>query len=166
MTRPCMIYRTKTGFRYPLSRDRGRQYKVKSGEMLRVCMTSDFFGGGGPMERRGLAPRISPSPFTSSKNLSLMCSPDFSAPFLHPFLWVDFCGKRIRTNRNPLQMQSFPICPYYAIRAHLCNKFRAVFLAFNIILTSAVVRNKQFFEQMICAYPLICALKIRILSPA
>ena len=37
------IYRTKAGFRYPLSRDRGGQYKVKSGEMLRVCMTSDFF---------------------------------------------------------------------------------------------------------------------------
>ena len=37
------IYRTKTGFRYPLSRDRSGQYKVKSGEMIRVCMTSDFF---------------------------------------------------------------------------------------------------------------------------
>ena len=37
------IYRTKAGFRYPLSKDRGGQYKVKSGEMLRVCMTSDFF---------------------------------------------------------------------------------------------------------------------------
>ena len=37
------IYRTKDGFRYPLSRDRRGQYKVKSGEMLRVCMTSDFF---------------------------------------------------------------------------------------------------------------------------
>ena len=37
------IYRTKAGFRYPLSRDRQGKYKVKSGEMLRVCMTSDFF---------------------------------------------------------------------------------------------------------------------------
>ena len=37
------IYRTKAGFRYPLSRDRSGQYKVKSGEMIRVCMTSDFF---------------------------------------------------------------------------------------------------------------------------
>ena len=37
------IYRTKAGFRYPLSRDRNGQYKVKSGEMLRVCMNSDFF---------------------------------------------------------------------------------------------------------------------------
>lgn len=37
------IYRTKAGFRYPLSRDRQGHYKVKSGEMLRVCMTSDFF---------------------------------------------------------------------------------------------------------------------------
>ncbi len=37
------IYRTKAGFRYPLSRDRQGNYKVKSGEMLRVCMTSDFF---------------------------------------------------------------------------------------------------------------------------
>lgn len=37
------IYRTKAGFRYPLSKDRAGNYKVKSGEMLRVCMTSDFF---------------------------------------------------------------------------------------------------------------------------
>lgn len=37
------IYRTKAGFRYPLSKERSGQYKVKSGEMLRVCMTSDFF---------------------------------------------------------------------------------------------------------------------------
>ena len=37
------IYRTKSGFRYPLSKDRAGQYKVKSGERLRVCMNSDFF---------------------------------------------------------------------------------------------------------------------------
>lgn len=37
------IYRTKAGFRYPLSKNKDGQYKVKSGEMLRVCMTSDFF---------------------------------------------------------------------------------------------------------------------------
>ncbi|MCB2360928.1 DUF5131 family protein [Clostridium estertheticum] len=37
------IYKTKTGFRYPLSKDRSGKYKVKSGEMIRVCMTSDFF---------------------------------------------------------------------------------------------------------------------------
>ena len=38
-----VVYRTKAGFRYPLSKDRSGQYKVQSGEMLRVCMTSDFF---------------------------------------------------------------------------------------------------------------------------
>ena len=37
------IYKTKAGFNYPLSKYRNGQYKVKSGEMLRVCMTSDFF---------------------------------------------------------------------------------------------------------------------------
>ena len=37
------IYRTKNGFRYPLQKDRQGQYKVKSGEKIRVCMTSDFF---------------------------------------------------------------------------------------------------------------------------
>ena len=37
------IYKTKSGFRYPLSKDRQGQYKIKSGEMIRVCMTSDFF---------------------------------------------------------------------------------------------------------------------------
>ena len=35
---------TRTGnFRYPLSRDRSGAYQVKSGELIRVCMTSDFF---------------------------------------------------------------------------------------------------------------------------
>ncbi|MBR2779429.1 MAG: DUF5131 family protein [Firmicutes bacterium] len=37
------IYKTKTGFRYPLSRDRAGRYKIQSGEMISVCMTSDFF---------------------------------------------------------------------------------------------------------------------------
>ena len=37
------IYRTGAGFRYPLSKNRDGTYKVRSGEMLRVCMTSDFF---------------------------------------------------------------------------------------------------------------------------
>ena len=37
------IYRTKAGFRYPLSRHRDGSWQVQSGEMLRVCMTSDFF---------------------------------------------------------------------------------------------------------------------------
>lgn len=37
------IYRTKAGFRYPLSKDKYGRYKVQSGEQLRVCMTSDFF---------------------------------------------------------------------------------------------------------------------------
>lgn len=37
------IYRTKANFDYPLHKDRKGNYKVKSGETLRVCMTSDFF---------------------------------------------------------------------------------------------------------------------------
>ncbi|MER0122573.1 DUF5131 family protein [Streptococcus sp. ZJ93] len=37
------IYRTKLDFTYPIQKDRKGNYKVKSGEMLRVCMTSDFF---------------------------------------------------------------------------------------------------------------------------
>ena len=37
------VYKTKTGFRYPLSKDRSGQYKIQSGEMISVCMTSDFF---------------------------------------------------------------------------------------------------------------------------
>ena len=37
------IYRTKAGFRYPLSKDRSGRYKIQSGEQIRVCMTSDFF---------------------------------------------------------------------------------------------------------------------------
>ncbi len=37
------VYRTKTGFRYPLSKDKTGEYKIRSGEMISVCMTSDFF---------------------------------------------------------------------------------------------------------------------------
>ncbi len=37
------IYRTKAGFNYPLQKYRDRKYKVQSGELIRVCMTSDFF---------------------------------------------------------------------------------------------------------------------------
>ncbi len=37
------IYRTKQNFDYPLHKNRKGQYKVQSGEMLMVCMTSDFF---------------------------------------------------------------------------------------------------------------------------
>ena len=37
-----VIYKTKN-MRYPLQRNRDGSYKVKSGEMIRVCMSSDFF---------------------------------------------------------------------------------------------------------------------------
>lgn len=37
------IYRVKDNFTYPLHRDRHGNYKIKSGEQIRVCMTSDFF---------------------------------------------------------------------------------------------------------------------------
>lgn len=36
------IYRTQN-FDYPLQRTRNGQYKIRSGEKIRVCMTSDFF---------------------------------------------------------------------------------------------------------------------------
>lgn len=37
------IYRVKSNFDYPLHRDKSGNYKIRSGEFLRVCMTSDFF---------------------------------------------------------------------------------------------------------------------------
>ncbi len=37
------IYRTKTGFNYPIQKNRDGRYKIQSGELIRVCMTSDFF---------------------------------------------------------------------------------------------------------------------------
>lgn len=37
------IYRTKSGFRYPIQKQRDGGYKIKSGELIRVCMSSDFF---------------------------------------------------------------------------------------------------------------------------
>lgn len=36
-----IVYKTKN-FNYPLSKDRNGEYKIKSGELIRVCMTSDF----------------------------------------------------------------------------------------------------------------------------
>ena len=37
------VYKTKTGFKYPLSKDKTGRLKIQSGEMISVCMTSDFF---------------------------------------------------------------------------------------------------------------------------
>lgn len=37
------IYRVKNNFDYPLHKNRNGSYKIKSGEYIRVCMTSDFF---------------------------------------------------------------------------------------------------------------------------
>ena len=37
------IYKVKNNFNYPLQRHSNGTYKVQSGTMLRVCMTSDFF---------------------------------------------------------------------------------------------------------------------------
>ncbi len=37
------IYKVKNNFDYPVQRDKNGAYKVKSGEQIRVCMTSDFF---------------------------------------------------------------------------------------------------------------------------
>jgi len=37
------IFRTQNAFRYPLQKKRSGGYKIQSGEMIRVCMTSDFF---------------------------------------------------------------------------------------------------------------------------
>ena len=37
------IYKTKNGFTYPLQKKKDGSYKIQSGELIRVCMTSDFF---------------------------------------------------------------------------------------------------------------------------
>ena len=37
------IYKVKNNFNYPLQKDKNGLYKIKSGEEIRVCMTSDFF---------------------------------------------------------------------------------------------------------------------------
>ena len=37
------IYKTKSGFTYPLQKTRNGHYKIQSGELIRVCMSSDFF---------------------------------------------------------------------------------------------------------------------------
>ncbi len=37
------VFRTQKGFDYPLQKDRYGNYKVRSGELIRVCMSSDFF---------------------------------------------------------------------------------------------------------------------------
>ena len=37
------IYRTRGGFTYPLQKDKSGRYLIQTGELIRVCMTSDFF---------------------------------------------------------------------------------------------------------------------------
>ena len=37
------IYKVKNAFNYPIQKDRKGSYKVKSGQTISVCMTSDFF---------------------------------------------------------------------------------------------------------------------------
>lgn len=37
------IFKTKSGFTYPLQKDRTGAYIIKFGELIRVCMSSDFF---------------------------------------------------------------------------------------------------------------------------
>lgn len=37
------IFRTKIAFDYPLQKSRNGAFKIQSGELIRVCMTSDFF---------------------------------------------------------------------------------------------------------------------------
>ncbi len=37
------VYKVKNNFDYPLQKDQHGNYKIKSGEQIRVCMTSDFF---------------------------------------------------------------------------------------------------------------------------
>lgn len=37
------IYKVKNNFNYPLHRNKDGSYKIKSGECIRVCLTSDFF---------------------------------------------------------------------------------------------------------------------------
>jgi protein gp37 len=38
-----VVYRTRNGYTYPLQKTRDGAFKVKSGELIRVCMASDFF---------------------------------------------------------------------------------------------------------------------------
>ncbi len=38
-----LIYKVKNNFDYPLHKDKNGRYKIRSGEQIRVCMTSDFF---------------------------------------------------------------------------------------------------------------------------
>lgn len=37
------VFRTVSGFDYPLQKSRNGAYRIQSGELIRVCMTSDFF---------------------------------------------------------------------------------------------------------------------------
>lgn len=37
------VFRTQSGFSYPLQKGRDGRYKIQSGELIRVCMSSDFF---------------------------------------------------------------------------------------------------------------------------
>ena len=38
-----LIYKVENNFDYPIQKNKNGNYKIKSGEQIRVCMTSDFF---------------------------------------------------------------------------------------------------------------------------
>ena len=37
------IFKVQNNFDYPLAKDKSGKFKIKSGEHIRVCLTSDFF---------------------------------------------------------------------------------------------------------------------------
>ena len=37
------VFKVQNNFDYPLAKDKSGNYKIKSGERIRMCMTSDFF---------------------------------------------------------------------------------------------------------------------------
>ena len=37
------VFKVKNNFVYPIQRDKHGNFKIKSGETLRICLTSDFF---------------------------------------------------------------------------------------------------------------------------
>ena len=83
----------------------------------------------------------------ASKKFVLNVQPCFFTPLLPPILEAIFNGKRIRTNRSTrCTARVYPICPYYAIRAHVHNQFILIFYIFPELFAVTAVNFRRFSQ--------------------
>lgn len=106
------IHKNESGFSYPLKKLRNGEYAVKSGEQLRVCMTSDFFLEEADIWRREAWDMIRQRRdivfFLLTKRperVAQQLPPDFGDGWEHVFFNVTCENQRRAEERIPLLLQ-------------------------------------------------------------